>query len=188
MLERLAISMRRRWQTLALGSALVACDELPRERAAPPDLAGCVVVWSGTLPGDAGAFDVRACWESGCTSRIRVEVAPEDAGAAGYADCVPTTPGGPPSRCSFTPPPGCGFGETRGGIHVQACAGAGPDGTDLSVALSTGANAGGLTELTIETVDADLLVESRARVPSDGSSAGSCQDARFDLSGTPIAE
>jgi hypothetical protein len=166
-------------------STIFACKELPEESAWV--YRECSVRWMGTLPTDATTFNVEACWNRGCVSDVRVELAQSDGGVVGvgsYTDCMMTTPGGLPSSCTYTPGPGCVTREIAPGVSVQACAVASSEGTTFDVAFLPGERiAGGRSELRIETSDGATLAEGSANVPDDVIAPdGSCQGApRFDL-------
>jgi hypothetical protein len=179
-----------------LGAALPGCADEDQRSQQPLRL--CVVYWSGTLATGSSTFDVQACYNGRCTSNISVQVAPLDAGVAvehADAGCVPTTPGGPPSRCDsvpLTPGPGCGTGQIGDEFSVQACSQASGDGTAFSVLLTPANDSlpdgGDQLGLTIQTADGDELVRASARIPRDDVTSSGCQGAGLDLEGTPIVQ
>lgn len=180
-------------------AAILACERLPEEYGGP--LVTCVVQWRGTLATDSNAFNVQACYNSRCTSRISVQAARADGGSTmEYPDagCVPTTPGGLPSRCDslpVAPGPGCGTGEIAKEFAVQACAQSQSDGTYFSIALipstSSLPDGGDQFELTIGTIGGTSLVEANGNVPRNDptpESNADCRGAVFDLDGVPVPE
>lgn len=185
-------------QTLAgvlLSTAFVACEKQQDDQGQPLIYRGCVVNWSGTLTTDSAAFNVRACSNGRCTSNINipVQVARNDGGSVvEYPDagCVPTTLGGPPSRCEslpFMPGPGCSIGEIGNDFSVLACARSGSNGTYFSVTLTPAteslAGDGDQVGLTIETTAGNTLIEANANVlRNDTESSTRCLGS-FDLDG-----
>lgn len=185
--------MHRLLAGVLLSTAFVACKPQQDDQAQPSIYRGCVVNWSGTLTTDATVFNVRACSNGTCTSSIPVQVSRSDGGSVlEYPDagCVPTTPGGPPSRCEslpFMPGPGCSVGEIGNDFSVLACARSGSSGTYFSITLTPAtenlAGNGDQVGLTIETTAGNALVEANANVlRNDTESSTRCLGS-FDLDG-----
>ena len=182
--------MKCPWAALLVVTSSIACEEAPLISSEP--WVECTISWSGTRPTDASAFGIQACWNGRCSDDIAVDASPADAGVGVEpydAGCVPTTPGGLPSRCSSNPPrrPGCNTGSIRDGFSVHACAVSNGDGTTtFSVVLSPG-TARGLgshdqLSLSIDTAAGVPLVRGTATTPADADPGRSaCRGASFSL-------
>jgi len=188
-------TLLKRISAVLLSTALLGCEQRPDEQGGPRP--NCVVEWRGTLATDARAFNIQACWNGRCTSDISVQVQGLDGGSAReYSDagCVPTTPGGLPSRCPVVPlepGPGCGIGQIGNDFAVRACTQSSSEGMHFNVALDPAnvsvPDGGDRFGLTIETADGNSLVEANGTTSDELTEGGaSCRGAMFDLGGTRI--
>lgn len=192
--------MHRVLAGMLLTTALVACEK--DEPAQPAIIRLCPVEWRGTLTTDWNEFNVRACWNGNCTSNMPMQAAQNDGGMAQAfpdAGCVPTTPGGLPSRCALvpiTPGPGCAVGEIGTYFAVSACAESDREQTTFNVVLTPSTegypDGGDRVGLTIETATGNALVDATADLGSDDDlntdNSISCRGGLFGLNGTPITE
>jgi hypothetical protein len=185
--------MRRILASVLLTAGISACDQQqqqvePREET---EYHGCVINWSGRLATPASAFNVQVCWNDSCTGDVPVQSSPSNGSSATYADagCAPTSGGGEPSSCEFTPGPGCGVGDA-GEVTVQACAASRGDDTEFSIVLSpTAQSVGGQIRLNIATSAGNSLVQASANVTNDDLYSGElCRGASFDLEGRRLVD